>query len=136
MPTPSDIGALAELAVATALTKAGCRVYIPFFNGHGRVDLVYETEGGCLRRVQVKSGRVVRGALVFAVASHTGRTEQPYVGDVDEFGVYSKELNAVYLVPIADVPGHLASLRLEPARNNQSRRTRSAEPYLLGPCSL
>jgi hypothetical protein len=58
MLSPSEVGARAELAVATALAKAGHAVFLPLFNGHGRVDLVYEDCDGRLQRVQCKTSRL------------------------------------------------------------------------------
>jgi hypothetical protein len=129
----SDTGALAEVAVAKALVSAGRSVYVPFFNAHSRVDLVYEASNGSLRRVQCKSARLTRDVVTFYTCSHTGGIERGYDGDADEFGVYCADTNAVYLVPVADVPSRLARLRIAPPRNNQMRRVRWAEPYRLGP---
>ena len=128
---PSEVGARAELAVATALTKTGRTVYLPFFNGHGRVDLVYESADGELRRVQCKTSRLSDGVVSFMVCSNTSNVRKTYAGDVDEFGVYSPELDLVYLVPISDVPRRMAHLRLDPPRNGQTHAIRWAEPYLL-----
>ncbi len=131
--SPSEVGALAELAVATALTNAGLAVFVPFFNAHSRIDLVYETSAREMRRVQCKSARLVKDVVQFYTCSHTGGIEREYVGDVDEFGVYCAGTRSVYVIPVSDVPTRYASLRLAPARNNQMRRVRWAEPYRLGP---
>ena len=129
----SEIGATAELAVANALCRAGLSVYTPFFNAHGRVDLVYENALGEVRLVQCKSGRLVNDVIMFYTCSHTGGVEREYIDDVDEFGVYCAGTGLVYMVPVTDATTRLTSLRVGPARNNQTRRVRWAEPYLLGP---
>jgi len=129
--TPSELGALSELAVATALTKAGRLVFLPFFNAHGRVDLIYEIAEGSFRRVQCKSARIVGEVMHFYTCSHTGGIERGYRGEVDEFGVYCAQTDSVYLVPVEDMPARLAALRLGPTRNNQARGVRWAEPYRL-----
>jgi hypothetical protein len=131
--TPSEIGARAELAVATALAKAGYSVFVPLFNGHGRVDLVYEDVGGNLHRVQCKTSRVHGGVVTFRTCSNTANNPHDYRGQVDLFGVYSPDLEAVFMVPLGDVPTRLAHLRLEPPRNGQGQGIRWAEPYRLGP---
>jgi hypothetical protein len=133
MPTPSDIGALAELAVATALTKAGYRVYVPFFNGHGRVDLIYEDPELGLRRVQCKTSQLRHGCVCFRTCSNTKNVPKGYGGEVDVFGVYSPTLQQVFIVPIEHVPTRLGALRVEPTRNGQDHRVRWADQYLLGP---
>jgi hypothetical protein len=133
LTTPSEVGALAELAVATALTKAGFRVFVPFFGAHSRVDLVYARADGTIRRVQCKSACLQGDVLRFAVCSHTGNVEKPYTGEVDDFGVFCAALDTVYLVPIEHVPATYAHLRLHPTRNNQKRKIRLAADYVLGP---
>ena len=133
MATPSEVGAQAELAVATALAKAGRFVFAPFFSAHSRVDLVYLDDCGAARRVQCKTAQLVEGRLTFWVCSNTGNQRKDYQGQVDEFGVYSDALRQVYLVPVSDVPATQACLRLEPTRNGQGSGVRWAEPYLLGP---
>ena len=120
MTTPSEIGALAELAVAAALTRTGRAVFLPFFSAHSRVDLVYEAEARELRRVQCKAGHVRGDVVRFYTCSHTGGVQKAYRDDVDDFGVYCIETNAVYIVPAADVPLRLAHLRLTPRATNRS----------------
>ena len=129
----SAIGAIAELAVANALTKAGFDVFLPFFGAHSRIDMVYENGAGQLRRVQCKAARLLNNVVAFCTCSHTGGVERGYVGQADEFGVYCAGTGAVYMVPVAEMPARFACLRVAPTRNNQSRRVRWAEPYLLGP---
>lgn len=131
--TPSEVGAQAELAVATALAKAGRLVFVPFFSPHSRVDLVYLDDLGRARRVQCKTSQLVGGRLTFWVCSNTGNKRKDYRGDVDEFGVYSAALGQVYLVPVNHVPATQACLRLEPTRNGQGHGVRWAANYLLGP---
>lgn len=129
---PSEVGALAELAVANALTKVGHRVFVPFFNSHSRIDLVYVNDLGQVRRVQCKTGTVIENTVSFWTCSNTGGVRKAYVDEVDEFGVYCAVTGLVYLVPIGDVPTRSARLRLAPTRSNQARGIRWAEPYLVG----
>jgi hypothetical protein len=58
-----------------------------------------------------------------------GRERQTYEGLADLFGVHLPSRDAVYLVPIAAVPGHVGRLRLEPAKNNQRRGVRFAADF-------
>jgi hypothetical protein len=130
---PSAKGAFAELAVANALNRAGNLVYVPWFNSHGRVDLVYVTPVGDVRRVQCKLAQLAGGVMRFWTSSHTGGVERDYVGQVDEFGAYCAETNLVYLVPIGAVPMRQACLRVNPTRSNQVKGIRWADDYVLGP---
>jgi hypothetical protein len=129
---PSVIGARAELAVASALWKAGMEVYLPFFSAHSRVDLV-ATSSSELLRVQCKTSRMIDGVVYFRPCSHTRNEHSDYRGQVDAFGVYSPQLDLVYLVPVAETPLQGCHLRLEPTRNNQSANVRWAADYLIGP---
>ncbi len=133
MTSPSEVGARAELAVATALTKAGHPVFTPFFNGHGRVDLIFEDAVGQLKRVQCKTSRLRDGCIAFRTCSNTRNIPADYRGQVDVFGVYSPELNQVFIVPIEDVRTRNGFLRVDHPRNNQASNIRWAEPYRLGP---
>lgn len=130
--TPSEVGARAEREVAYALEHAGWCVYLPHFAPHARVDLVAVRTGEVLR-IQVKTGRVVRGALVFRACSNTGNAPKDYRGEVDAFGVHAPELARVFLVPIAETGIRYCSLRLEPAANGQIKGTRLAAEFELRP---
>jgi ArsR family transcriptional regulator len=126
---PSEIGERAEAAVLAALVGAGKHVLRPF-GEQRRYDLAYE-ENGRLIKVQCKSGSVQKGAIRFPTRSVGRRSVRDYRGDVDFFGVYCHDRREVYLVPVADVPSRLASLRFTPARNGQKVGVRVAAPYLL-----
>ena len=137
---PNRIGAISQAQVMAALVEAGKIVLIPTVNVKA-YDLVIEDEGRFLR-VQCKTGRLFRGAVCFrphrlrAARRETGwvRRTKAYNGDVDCFGVYCPETRATYLVPIGDVTGKRAcTLRLTPAKNQQSRRIRWARTYEILP---
>jgi len=104
-------------------------------------DFVIE-EGGSFFRVQCKTGRLVRGAVCFrphrlrAAKRETGweRRVTDYKGEVDFFAVYCPENERVYLVPIAVVTTpRMCSLRVDAARNNQTKRVRWAGDFLVVP---
>jgi len=46
--------------------------------------------------------------------------------------VYCPDTDAVYLVPITDVPDRGACLRVKPTKNNQAKGVRWAKDYVLG----
>ena len=45
--------------------------------------------------------------------------------------MHCPDTDAVYLVPIADVPDRGACLRVEPTKNNQAKGVRWAKDYML-----
>ncbi|MBA3652714.1 MAG: hypothetical protein H0W70_00820 [Actinobacteria bacterium] len=131
MVTPSEVGARAELEVATALARAGFAVYLPLLNGHGRVDLVFEGADGMLKRAQCKTSRLKDGCISFRTCSNTGNVPADYRGQIDVFAVYSPEMDAVYVVPVDDVGTRYGYLRVDKPRSSQQQGIRWAEPYRL-----
>jgi hypothetical protein len=130
--TPTEIGARAEAAVASALVRAGKAVFLPVFGANTRVDLVYADDSG-LVRVQCKTSRLVGEVLIFATCSNTKNLPRDYQGEIDAFGVYSPALNVVYLVPAVGMPNRACQLRLSPTRNGQRKRVWWANDFILGP---
>jgi hypothetical protein len=130
--SPSVIGAQSEREVAYALERAGWHVYLPHFAPHTRVDLI-AARADAVVRVQVKTGRVARDAVVFRVCSNTANAPRDYRGEVDAFGIYAPELDRTFLVPIDATGTRTCSLRLEPARSGQVRGTRLAADFELRP---
>ena len=130
--TPSEIGARAEREVSYALERSGWTVYLPVFAPHARVDLL-ALRGETLLRVQVKTSRVVRGALAFRVCSNTANVPRDYRGEVDAFGVYSPDLDRCFLVPVDHTATRQCFLRIAPSANGQVKGTRLAADYELRP---
>ena len=130
--TPTEIGARAEAAVASALVRMGKPVFLPAFGVNSRIDLIYEDDG-VLVRVQCKTSRIVGEVLVFPTCSHTKNMRRYYAGEIDVFGVYSPAQNLVYLVPTSGVPKGYGSLRIAPTRNGQRKGVWWADDFLLGP---
>jgi hypothetical protein len=129
--SPSEIGAVAEREVATALAVSGWTVFLPLFCAHSRVDLVIGNGDGFFG-VQCKTSRLVDGAVAFRTCSNTANRPKDYRGEVDYFGVWSPELRQAYLVPVEAAPLRLCSLRVSPARSGQVRNTRAASDYVIG----
>jgi PD-(D/E)XK endonuclease len=133
MLTPSEKGAIAELAIAAEAVKAGIPVLRPVAEG-GRYDLAFEI-GGRFFRVQCKSA--VRRGDVIVVGTRTCRlTPRGYVrtvydaSEVDAIAVFCPETNGCYLMPIEDVRGRWElRLRLARARNNQEFAITYAADY-------
>jgi PD-(D/E)XK endonuclease len=134
MEHPKDVGDGSTLAIMTALRMSGVALYVPF-GENTRCDLVVDDDGNLIR-VQCKTGRLRDGAIRFAVCSCYGHHRNPqtarrtYEGQVDYFAVYCPETAGVYMVPIGDLPLMAAAhLRVDPPRNNQSKRIRFAADY-------
>jgi hypothetical protein len=130
--TPSEVGARAEREVAYALERSGWHVYLPVFAPHARVDLVAVRDDTVLR-VQVKTSRIIGGAVTFRVCSNTANIPKDYRGEVDAIGVYSPELDRTYLVPVGDTRTRMCFLRVEPSANGQVKGTRLAAEYEIRP---
>ena len=135
--TPSEKGGIAEMAIAAKAVLLGIPVLRPMTDGH-RYDLAFDL-GGTILRVQCKWARLVRGAV--EVRSNTCRNS-PALGyirgtydadEIDLVAAYNEQLDKVYVVPIAEIAGRNALyLRVEAARNNQSRLVHWAAQYELG----
>jgi hypothetical protein len=140
---PNRIGAITQAKVMAALTAAGKVVLTPCV--HVRpYDFVIE-DGDSFFRVQCKTGRMFRGAVYFrphrlrAARRETGweRRVTSYNGAVDFFGVYCPENESVYLVPISALGSYrVCSLRVTPPKNNQLKRIRWADEYLVVPLDV
>lgn len=109
------------------------------FGENQRYDLLID-DNGRFTRVQCKTGRLRRGGVEFNTCSFTyhhpnnqGTKEyqKHYRGAADVFGVYCKEVDRVYLVPVDDVGIRACFLRIEPTKNAQAKKVRWAKDYEL-----
>lgn len=124
-------GDVAAAAVLHALTVAGLLVSTPF-GGFGPYDLVVDMPDGRLVRVQVKSGRVRGGGVVFnSCSTDHGRGRTDYVGRADVFAVHAPTADGVYVLDVTAATTRATTLRLEPTRNAQERRIRFAADHTL-----
>lgn len=132
-----SIGEL-ELIVAFSLSRAGYFVSKPL-GENTRYDLVIDKDGR-LSRVQVKTGRLRNGAILFnTYSSHyhrNGGSCKPYTNDVDFFGVYCPQLRSVYLIPIEDTSKLSGTIRVSETKNGQHSQVRWAQPYLIDIVSI
>jgi hypothetical protein len=126
-----SVGDISEVAALHALMFAGYHVAIPF-GENNRYDLIIEKEG-VLSRVQVKTGRLRAGSIIFnCYSSHVHRSGiecRRYVGEVEFFAVYCPEINEVYLIPATDLDVLQGSLRIYPSRNRQKKGVRLGSRY-------
>jgi len=130
---PVDVGQRTEGAILSALIRRGYAVLVPF-GVDQRYDLVLDCDGRFLR-AQRKTGRLRDGVVQFSaqsIQSNTRRTRiRSYAGEVDLFIVYCPDNECVYVIPAEDVPNSCMYLRIDPSRNQQSKRVRWAKDYEL-----
>jgi hypothetical protein len=126
-----SLGDITQSQVMAALLKRGIKVLLPY-GDNSRYDLVVE-ENEKFSRIQCKTARMDRGAIVFSVASsqyHRGGKRRDYRGQIDAFGVFCPDNGKVYVVPIDDLPlVREAKLRLTPPLNSQVKGIRWAAKY-------
>jgi PD-(D/E)XK endonuclease len=123
-------GNAAEAAVLAALAASEIPALLPFGHGFAFDIGALVPPNGELVRVQVKSGRVRRGCVVFnACSTDHGSGRQDYRGRADYIAVHVPELASLYVLPVDDCPSFAGRLRLDPPRNNQRRGIRFACDY-------
>lgn len=127
-------GDVTETQIAAALVLTGMKVLRPLSSA-SRYDLLIDHEDGRFTRVQCKTGVLRRGCVEFRLYSTSGHDPRarPYAGQVDAFGVYCPQTRRSYLVPMTDLSECrlFATLRVEPTKNGQRLRTRSAEEFVI-----
>lgn len=129
-------GNATEAAVLSAFTARGIGVLIPFGDAYP-FDLVVHLGNRDFLRVQCKTGRKVGGCVGFnSRSTDHGNGPGSYAGRADIFGIYFPPRESVYLLPVAEVTSGAVQLRLSPARNNQRKRIRMANDYLIDRWSL
>lgn len=132
--SPVETGGASEGAVLAELLRRGKRVLTPVLAG-ARYDLLVD-DGDRFVRIQVKTGRLERGAVVFQPCSvhitWDGRARarrRGYRGDCELFAVYCATFNRCYFVPVDAVGTRAAALRITPTRNGQSKHVRWARDF-------
>ena len=135
--TPSQKGAVAELAFTLEAVKLGFRVWQPVAEG-GRCDLILGIDDR-LVRVQCKLGVRIEEVVSVRTVSSCRTRDGGYVRrcytekEVDAIGAYCHENGKCYLVPISLAAGRKQIyLRLSPTKNRQRLGVHLAEKYELG----
>ncbi len=135
--SPSQKGAVAELAFTFEAVKLGLRVYRPVAEG-GRCDLILGVDDRLIRvqcKLGVQIGEVVSVRPVTSCrAPGGGYIRRSYnEQEVDAIGVYWPVGGKCYLIPISVAAGRKQIyLRLSPAKNRQRLGVHLAEQYELG----
>jgi len=133
-----EIGERAEAIIIAKLLGCNYTVLVPFGDSQ-HYDIVIEDGNRQFWRIQCKTGRYKQGSISFP-CSHVpggGRRDYSrvgYEGLADYFAVYSKDFNAVYLVPVGDVGTNQALLRVDPLKRDERympKSTRWAKDYEL-----
>jgi hypothetical protein len=135
---PKAVGDQTTAIVMARLLQVYPIVLLPFGENQ-RYDLVID-DGERFLRVQCKTGRLRSGAVRFATCSFsyhhpnnrgTRQYMHDYRGAAELFGVYCPETDSVYLVPVDVVGKRIGALRVQPTRNNQSKKIRWAKDFEL-----
>jgi hypothetical protein len=131
-----SVGDRSELEVMAALIRNGYRIALPFGENH-RYDLIAD-DGERLSRIQVKTGRLRKGAIRVPCSSSHAHRRKPgerlnrsYRGEVDFLAVYCPDLKKVYLLPETELVESFGHLRVDPTRNGQVRNIRWARQFEL-----
>ena len=134
---PSQVGAIAETAIAAEATRLGFDVYRPVADG-GRCDLVFDAGYRRLLRVRCKSAPL-RNGVVQVRARTCRRIAGGYQRghydpeEVDLIAAYCPELNRCFAVPMTKFGGSGdLYLRVEPTKNGQRAGLHFADDYSLG----
>lgn len=127
---PKAVGEISEALVLSRLVQLGYGVALPFGNNQ-RYDFIVD-DGENLRRVQVKTGRLRKGNVVFATRSSSPYSGQRgYLGEADDFVVYCPDTNEIYRVPVAEC-GHMRHcyLRVDDVRPGTRTAVRWANDHV------
>jgi hypothetical protein len=129
-----SVGDISELRVASALAELGFAVSKPLGENQ-RYDLIAD-DGERLQRVQVKTGRIRNGVIVFNCCSTHGHRRnsvktRPYTGQIELLAVYCPETEKVYVLPEKELTASVAHLRLLPTRNNMKKTIQWASDFEL-----
>jgi hypothetical protein len=125
----SSKGNLSESKVLTAYIQAGFLVSLPF-GGGAPYDLIVDT-GRRLLKVQVKTGRLRNGCVLFPTQRYSGHDGKGRGYDADEldvFAVYCPDNEQIYIVPLGDHTTE-GRLRCFETRNRQQQKIRWARGY-------
>lgn len=125
----SDKGNLSESKVLTSYIQAGFAVSVPF-GGSAPYDLIVDT-GNRLLKVQVKTGRLRNGCILFPMqrfSGHNAKAQDYKIGEIDLFAVYCPDNEKIYVIKFC---GDLTQCRLRcfETKNNQRHNIRWAIDY-------
>jgi hypothetical protein len=125
---PSSRGNLSESKVLTAYIEAGFIVSVPF-GGGAPYDLIVDT-GAKLLRVQVKTGRLRNGCVIFARQRFSGHQKgrRYALKEFDVFTVYCPDNDSLYAIDFNESLSE-GRLRCGETKNNQHQKIRWAREF-------
>lgn len=129
MTAKKQIAKEGEMRFAAEFLRKGWQIFLPY-GEDSPIDLLIEKEG-IFKRIQIKSTSPIRGAIHCRIKSSNNWQVKRYTKkEIDFFGIYDYVHKRGYLIPIEDMEGMTeAILRLDKAKNNQSKGIRFAEKY-------
>jgi hypothetical protein len=129
MTDKKQIAKEGELRFASEFIRKGWQVFLPY-GEDGPIDLLIE-KGGDFKRIQVKSTSPIKGAIHCRIKSSNNWQVKKYTKkEIDYFAIYDYLNKKGYLIPIEDMEGMTeAIIRLDKAKNNQTKNIRFAEKY-------
>lgn len=122
-------GNLGEAKVLAAYMEAGFIVAVPFGSG-APYDLIVDL-GHRVMKIQVKTGRLRKGCVLFPMqrfSGHTGKARSYRPQEFDYFAVYCPDTEQIYVLPLGDNPTQ-GYLRCEETRNGQKQKIHWANEY-------
>lgn len=123
-------GNLSEAVLTARLLEYGYKVLIPV-GSCSRYDLVIESDYG-FQKIQVKTACIYKERIMFNTCSNNkGYKRKSYHGEIDLFGVYCKELDECYLIPVEKTGKSAMSLRINNSKNNQRKGINLKDDFLL-----
>lgn len=123
------VGERSEALILARFLQKGYVVLQPFGDNQ-RYDLVVDRGNG-FERVQVKTGRLKQGCVVFEACStygHRGGKRKSYHGQIEMFAVYCPDNDKFYLVSVSEF-NLSGKLRIEPPKNKQKFGIRWAKDF-------
>jgi len=124
-------GNSSEAIVLAAYIQAGFLVSLPF-GGGAAYDLVVDT-GTRLLKVQVKTGKLEAGCVIFNARRHRGSKLNTFsryrVGEVDFFAVWCPGNQQMYATPAEHALTVEGRLRIAETQNFQQKKIRWARDF-------
>ena len=124
-------GNSSEAVVLAGYVRAGLLVSLPF-GGGAAYDLIVDT-GARLVRVQVKTGKLEGGCVVYNSRRHRGSKYDTFSryreDEVDFFAVWCPENEQLFAVPATQSLNVQGRLRLAETRNCQAKKIRWAREF-------
>jgi len=129
---PKAVGEISEVKCLAKFIELGIPVSKPYGDNQ-RYDFVIECQNGRLLRIQCKTARMKEnGSFLFPTRSSNWnkKTHRTYIGEIDGFCVYLRELDKVYIYPIDDNKSGI-TLRLIKQLHKNNHKQKFAVDYEL-----